>query len=855
VSIKRREAAVRAPIGVNIAGFLSSEKGVGEAVRSTVRILDAEGIPYVLNNVRDPGSVNKDTSTSGFAIANPHAVNLVHVNPDALPYFLSQRGQHYFKNHYNIAYWPWELDTFPVEWRSAFRHFHEIWVPSTFAVKSISSAAPIPVIKVPYSLSEEISVGEMSRAAFGIAHDAFVFLFIFDFHSYAERKNPLATIEAFKKAFGKRRDVQLVLKCSRPEFDPVAFRRIKQAARGSNVIILEQVLARAEINALLNHADCYVSLHRSEGYGLTIAEAMRFGKPVIATNYSGNVDFMTSRNSLPVKYDLIENKRDHGPYKKGCRWAEPCTTHAAELMSCVRDNPERARAVGGQARRDIGKMLAPSTIGKLVRARLGTIANGGLLDGLPGMGVPQSVYAQRPRCSIVVPVFNRSSLTRQLLRILLDRRPLSNTEIIVVDDASTDDTPRLLAKRGDRIRVVTHPTNQGFATSCNDGAAVATGSHLLFLNNDTIPCDDWLDSLLNYAESHRKAGIVGAKLLFPNDTIQHAGVVICQDRLPRHIYSGFPGNHPAVNQSRPFPAVTGACLLIGRRLFDDLRGFDDCFRNCFEDMDLCFRARELGYECHYHHESVLYHLESATRLCNSDEERRAQALFLDRWADRLEPDDLTYYARDGLLRINYEATYPIPFSMSPFLGVPQRNDGEWTTERLLQDRTRQIRSLLKDNVRLKVKARGTPPGDRSAEQENRLPPSKYQTLVESIRRTARTVLPTKAKVLVVSKGDSELLRIRGLRTGHFPQTQDGIYAGHHPTDSASAIAHLQVLRRCGNHYLLFPNTAFWWFAYYSEFLEHIQAHGRRVHKDADCIIFEMDPVARKRRHRVTTATK
>src|SRR6516164_7433365 len=122
VSIKRREAAVRAPIGVNIAGFLSSEKGVGEAVRSTVRILDAEGIPYVLNNVRDPGSVNKDTSTSGFAIANPHAVNLVHVNPDALPYFLSQRGQHYFKNHYNIAYWPWELDTFPVEWRSAFRH-------------------------------------------------------------------------------------------------------------------------------------------------------------------------------------------------------------------------------------------------------------------------------------------------------------------------------------------------------------------------------------------------------------------------------------------------------------------------------------------------------------------------------------------------------------------------------------------------------------------------------------------------------------------------------------------------------------------------------------------------------------
>src|SRR5688572_16403335 len=146
-----------------------------------------------------------------------------------------------------------------------------------------------------------------------------------------------------------------------------------------------------------------------------------------------------------------------------------------------------------------------------------------------------------PRCSVIIPVFNRASLTRQCLAVLLTV-PSASTEfeVIVVDDGSSDLTPQVLADHSERIRIVTHAANQGFAASCNDGAAVATGEYLVFLNNDTIPKGGWLDALVRHAEAHPEAAVVGSKLVFPNNTIQHAGIVVCHDGYTRHIYAGFP---------------------------------------------------------------------------------------------------------------------------------------------------------------------------------------------------------------------------------------------------------------------------------------------------------------------------
>ena len=224
-----------------------------------------------------------------------------------------------------------------------------------------------------------------------------------------------------------------------------------------------------------------------------------------------------------------------------------------------------------------------------------------------------SATAATTACSIIIPVFNKAALTRQCLDTLLSLPETERAEIVVVDDGSTDNTSEVLAGYGQRIRTVRHEINSGFATACNDGAAAAAGEYLVFLNNDTIPKAGWLEALLNYAKTHPKAGVVGSKLLFPDDTIQHAGIVICQDRVPRHIYTGFPADHPAVNKSRPYQAVTGACMLIQRKLFQEVGGFDISFVNSCEDIDLCLRLAERGYEAHYCKDSVLYHLESVSR--------------------------------------------------------------------------------------------------------------------------------------------------------------------------------------------------------------------------------------------------
>jgi GT2 family glycosyltransferase len=303
------------------------------------------------------------------------------------------------------------------------------------------------------------------------------------------------------------------------------------------------------------------------------------------------------------------------------------------------------------------------------------------------------------KCSIVIPVHNRAALTRQCLEAVLASPPEdSELEIIVVDDASSDSTAAMLARFGDRVRVVHHELNVGFALACNEGAAAASGEWLVFLNNDTIPQREWLDALHRYASGRRRAGLVGAKLLFPNGRIQHAGVVFARDRSPHHIYAGFPGDHPAVNKSREFQVVTAACALIRRELFEEVGAFDPAFVNGYEDVDLCLRLRRLGYEVHYCHECVVSHLESATRDYLSDPANFG--LFLERWSDVVYQDDFLYYVEDGLIDIAYWDQFPALLSVSPLLAV--LDERATATERLLAERSRQAFEALKENTRLKT---------------------------------------------------------------------------------------------------------------------------------------------------------
>jgi glycosyltransferase involved in cell wall biosynthesis len=363
------------PFGVNVAGYFHSEKGVGEGCRAIVRALEAARIPYVLNNVVDASSANVDQAQFRFSDRNPYAINLVHVNADQAVGFCRSRGPDYFRGRCNVAFWNWELDRFPPTWNDAFHYFDEIWTPSTFSQKSIAGASPIPVQCMPYAIDiPQHSPPSRPRADFGLPEDAFLFLFAFDFHSYFERKNPFGTIGAFQRAFGKKDKVGLVLKTVHGRDVTQTWRQMQAAcASWPNIYLVDRVLDRSGMHALIQGCDAVVSLHRSEGFGLLMAEAMAMGKPTLATAYSSNLDFMTADNSLLVRYRQVEIDRDLGPYRRGSVWADPDLDHAAELLRQVVQDADFACRLGERARADIARDLDPARMGGLIRARLTTL--------------------------------------------------------------------------------------------------------------------------------------------------------------------------------------------------------------------------------------------------------------------------------------------------------------------------------------------------------------------------------------------------------------------------------------------------------------------------------------------------
>ena len=300
--------------------------------------------------------------------------------------------------------------------------------------------------------------------------------------------------------------------------------------------------------------------------------------------------------------------------------------------------------------------------------------------------------------AVVVPVRNRLPLTRQcvdaLVSVLGNR---DDVELVVVDDGSTDETAAFLDALG--VEVVRHAAMEGFAASCNDGAGATRADTVVFLNNDTVGEGDWLDALLEYAAAEERAAIVGAKLVYPNRAIQHAGIVIGADFLPRHVYRGFPEDHPAVSRSRRFQAVTAACMLVRRGVFEEVGGFEVGFLNGFEDIDFCLRVGELGGETHYCANSVLVHLEAATRGEDPELFHRNAEHYLQRWGERARRDDVETYMEDGLLELVPGDLYPLELRVDPRLATMADCD----VYDLLEERSRQVLELLKENAALRVR--------------------------------------------------------------------------------------------------------------------------------------------------------
>jgi glycosyltransferase involved in cell wall biosynthesis len=363
------------PFGVTVIGYVRAESGVGESARSTLRALACTDVPRAVHDFRD-GNVSRmgEQVDDALPVSVRHAVSLFHINADQMSHARAALGDTWFGTPHRIGFWAWELERFPAEWHGAFDLIDEVWVPSAFCQRAVAEHAPVPVLCMPHSVAIPEQL-RPDRARFGLKADSVVFLAMADVMSSPERKNPFGAIEAFERAFaGGHEPVELVVKVSNGERDPQAMERLRAlAARDARIHLVADYLDRPTLNCLIDSADCFVSLHRAEGFGLVNAEAMARGKVVVATGWSGNMDFMSPENSLPVDYVLQPIASDIGPYRAGQRWAEPDLDDAAQKMQRVAADQRLRERLGQRARADCTAQLAPPVVGRLLQARLSAI--------------------------------------------------------------------------------------------------------------------------------------------------------------------------------------------------------------------------------------------------------------------------------------------------------------------------------------------------------------------------------------------------------------------------------------------------------------------------------------------------
>ena len=358
--------------GVNIIGYIAAESGVGESARCFARGCHAAGIPFATHDVGYQNQNRQtDRSVQELAIEGRiFGVNVMHVNADQMTRTISDLPAEFRKPDINIAYWHWEQPTLPTSFLPSFEGLTEIWVPSAFVHDAVAQISPLPVFKVPHVVEFAVPAFD-TRSKFGLPADLFLVLAMYDFDSYQFRKNPQAAIAAYRAAFALRSDAGLVIKTVNGSRNQGGYAELIESVGGlPNVFLIDRYLTRAEVYELESSCDCFLSLHRAEGFGLGLAEMMYLGKPVIGTNWSGNTEFMNPMNSFPVNYELkpLENKL--GVYEAGQLWAEADIDHAAHALRTIVENGDVRERITARAHRDMRRYYSASAIGHVYRKRL-----------------------------------------------------------------------------------------------------------------------------------------------------------------------------------------------------------------------------------------------------------------------------------------------------------------------------------------------------------------------------------------------------------------------------------------------------------------------------------------------------
>jgi GT2 family glycosyltransferase/glycosyltransferase involved in cell wall biosynthesis len=603
------------PFGFNIFGPFAATSGLGTAARNLLGAIRAVGIPFELRPFDVTHGAPRIRRREREQPVK-YRINLILANADQVERLIDLYPRGTFNDAYNIAVWAWELAAFRPDWFACFGGLDEVWTNSDFEVMSIASTAPVPVFKVRLPVTAQARPQGEARDAFGIPKDRFTFMIAFDAGSTSARKNPLMMVEAFREAFAQDESVFLVLKLHSNHLEPQITRQLSRVLRGAdNVLVIADRLRDEEMAVLQSACDCFVSAHRSEGFGLNIAEFMALGKPVIATNYSGNLEFFDETTGYPVDYRLIEIEKQAGPYMPGYLWAEPDKNSLIQQMRAVYKNQGEAWLRGRCAAERIARDFSFLRVGTQIREHLISlglaielppflrslgqardIARHSPYDGLPDTArAALKVFGASPRTfSVIVPVYNVPARYLEACVRSVQAQTYPFWELCLCNDASTQqETIDCLARlqgTDPRIRIRHLPENQGIAGASNAAVEMATGDYLVMLDNDDMLAPNALFEAALAVHANPSIDC----LYSDEDKIDE------NDNLIDHYYK--PDWSPEHLESVMYVLHM---LVVRKKLFLELGGFRAAFSGA-QDYDLMLRVARATQAIH-HLPHLLYH--------------------------------------------------------------------------------------------------------------------------------------------------------------------------------------------------------------------------------------------------------
>ena len=359
--------------GIDVFGYFRTESGLGQAARGFVGAIQAAKIPFNTKTLPLPDQFSNTIEFGDLAGAGTSQAVIIVANADAMSDLVRAIDPESLRDRYRIGHWTWELPVFPAAWASAFDSVDEIWVPSRFVGRAIQAATTKPLRIVPYVVQVEAVDWRAARHEFGLPTDAHVFLTTFDINSYAARKNPLGAIKAFCDAFPDPHAAapRLLVKFhGRKGGGEIRAELLRASHADARITLLDGVYTPRQMASLRAACDTFVSLHRSEGFGLNIAEAMAANKLVIATDFSGNRDFLRPENGFPIPYAMRGLEAGEYPFGQGQWWAEPNHEAAVEAMRSAVAGGDAMQRLAARGREDIVAGYSPKTIGHVISEAL-----------------------------------------------------------------------------------------------------------------------------------------------------------------------------------------------------------------------------------------------------------------------------------------------------------------------------------------------------------------------------------------------------------------------------------------------------------------------------------------------------